>query len=252
MYIHIGVGSDVVCSTSIGNARASVRGMGNRTIPRFFVYVHLRMKHTMKETDMNALPNAAVSPVTTTQKVDDAVGVQKRCWFVAIVNNKTERQCAKKLEKLGYECYVPTQKETHVWRTGVKKIIERVVLPSMIFIHTTEAERKHHIVALPYINRFMTNRAGSKGKFGKYPIAVIPDDQIQRLKFILGHTDAPIEFEQTTFSLGDKVRVIRGSLAGAEGYIIECFDATYFAIRVGFLGVAKVRISHKDLELIKY
>ena len=33
---HIGVGSDVVCSTIIGNARASTRGMDNRTIPRFF------------------------------------------------------------------------------------------------------------------------------------------------------------------------------------------------------------------------
>ena len=33
---HIGVGSNVVCSTKIGNARASMCGMGNRTIPRFF------------------------------------------------------------------------------------------------------------------------------------------------------------------------------------------------------------------------
>ena len=37
-YIHIGVGSNVVCSTTIGNARASIRGIDNRTIPRFFVY----------------------------------------------------------------------------------------------------------------------------------------------------------------------------------------------------------------------
>lgn len=35
--IHIGVGSDVVCSTLIGSARASMCGMDNRTIPRFFV-----------------------------------------------------------------------------------------------------------------------------------------------------------------------------------------------------------------------
>ena len=28
--VHIGVGSDVVCSTIIGNARASVRGADNR------------------------------------------------------------------------------------------------------------------------------------------------------------------------------------------------------------------------------
>ena len=38
---HIGVGSDVVCSTIIGNARASVRGIDNRTIPRFFVSINM-------------------------------------------------------------------------------------------------------------------------------------------------------------------------------------------------------------------
>lgn len=34
---HIGVGSNVVCSTTIGNARASECGTGNRQFPRFFV-----------------------------------------------------------------------------------------------------------------------------------------------------------------------------------------------------------------------
>ena len=36
-YIHIGVGSNVVCSTTIGNARASIRGTDNRQFPRFFM-----------------------------------------------------------------------------------------------------------------------------------------------------------------------------------------------------------------------
>lgn len=36
VYIHIGVGSNVVCSTTMGNARASESGIDNRTIPRFF------------------------------------------------------------------------------------------------------------------------------------------------------------------------------------------------------------------------
>ena len=59
-YIHIGVGSDVVCSTTIGNARASVRGMDNKTIPRFF-YVLPEMKESegtfkRKHTDMSNVP----------------------------------------------------------------------------------------------------------------------------------------------------------------------------------------------------
>ena len=34
--MHIGVGSNVVCSTGLGNARASVRGTGSEQFPRFF------------------------------------------------------------------------------------------------------------------------------------------------------------------------------------------------------------------------
>lgn len=200
---------------------------------------------------MDALANATIRPVTTAPKVDDAVGVPKKCWFVAIVNNKTERRCVHKLEKLGYECYVPTQSEMHVWRTGVKKVVERVVLPSMVFIRTTEKERKQRIVTLPFINRFLPNCARAKDVFGKHLVAIVPDEQIQRLKFILGNADAPVEFEEITFKLGDKVRIIRGGLAGAEGHVIDCGDETYFAICVDFLGAAKVKIQRDNLEIMK-
>ena len=40
LIIHIGVGSDVVCSTIIGNARASVCGTDNRRFHAlFYVYI---------------------------------------------------------------------------------------------------------------------------------------------------------------------------------------------------------------------
>lgn len=200
---------------------------------------------------MKTLPNAQTE--TTAQKVDDAVGVPKNYWFVAIVGNKTERQCAKKLESLGYECYVPTQEEIHEWKNGVRKIIERVIIPVVVFLHTTDTERKQNIVKLPYIKRFLPNHAGAKDKFGRHPIAIIPDNQIQRLRYILGNADSSVEFEQISFRLGDKVRVIRGGLITMEGNIVECTDKTdaYFAIRVDCLGVAKVRVKREDLELIK-
>ena len=39
-FIHIGVGSDVVCSSGLGNARALTRGTDNRTTHAFFVSVY--------------------------------------------------------------------------------------------------------------------------------------------------------------------------------------------------------------------
>lgn len=188
--------------------------------------------------------------VAATPKVGDAVGVQKKYWFVAIVNNNTEKQCANKMEGKGYECYVPTQSETRMWRNGVRKVIDRIILPCMVLVHATETERKE-IVMLPYVSRFMTNCANSKDVFGKHPVATIPEGQIATLKFMLGHAEMPVEFEPPTFRLYDDVRVIRGSLAGVEGKVVELGDATYFAIRVDFLGVAKVKVKPEDIERIK-
>jgi len=200
---------------------------------------------------MDALPNAKVRPGTTALKVDEAVGVQKRLWFVAIVNNKSELYCKKRLEQLGFECYVPTQVETRCWRNGVKNIVERVLFPSHIFIYATEKERKQQIVNISFIKRFLTNTAGKMDSFGKHPIAVIPDEQILSLKFILEHGEVPVEIEQTSFMLGDKVRIVRGKLTGIEGHIIECGKSTCFAIRIDCLGVAKVKIEKEKLELAK-
>lgn len=39
VYIHIGVGSNVVCSTGLGNARAAVSGTDDRQFPRLFMLV---------------------------------------------------------------------------------------------------------------------------------------------------------------------------------------------------------------------
>lgn len=188
--------------------------------------------------------------VTTAPKVGDAVGMEKTSWYVAIVSNNTEKQCAKRLEKLGYECYVPTQTETRQWRNGTINEVERIVLPTLLFVLTTEKSRSTHIVNLPFIKSFLTDRSRKTNSFGKHPFAVIPNEQIQRLKYILNNADSPVEITSETFHLGDKVRIARGGLMGMEGHIINCdTPSTYFAIQIDFLGIAKVMVRMEDLEL---
>lgn len=72
----------------------------------------------------------------------EAVGVSKKHWFVAIVSNNTEKYYGEKLEKMGYESYVPIQKEMHHWRNGKVKTIDRIIIPMVIFVHVTEIEKK--------------------------------------------------------------------------------------------------------------
>lgn len=184
-----------------------------------------------------------------TPKGGSAVGVPTRKWFVAIVKNNTELTCQEKLEKKGFEAYVPTQETVVLDSKGRRKVITKIVIPAKILLHVTESERKE-VVEFPYIIRYMTDRSKHIDKFGHHPVANIPDEQISKMKFVLGHSDEPVEFVQA-FNYGDKVQIISGDLKGAEGNVIECGNDVFFAIQVNFLGLAKVKINKGNIRLIK-
>lgn len=183
---------------------------------------------------------------TAPQGVDDAVGVPRRKWFVAIVNHNTEKISAEKLNAAGFETYVAAQPELRVWKNGRRKKIDRVVIPSMVFIRCTEKERLE-IVRQPYIFRFLTNKA-SEGQYSK-AIATIPDAQIETLKFMLGHSPAPVEFVPHVYNKGDRVRVTRGKLMGVEGSVYTSSDGhSHLVVSLDILGCAMVTIDPIDIE----
>lgn len=199
------------------------------------------------------MENDTVTKIVTavSDDVDGAVGVAKSHWFVAVVNPRSEKMVAEKLDRLGIQNYVATQSEIRVWRNGRKAKVTRVVIPSIIFIHCTEKYRRE-IVQLPYINRFMTNTAAvSHGSLRK-PVATIPDAQIETLKFVLGHSDTPVCISQADFKAGDKVRVLRGSLVGLEGEVTNMSkDKSELIVRLDVFGCARLTIDTVNLELIR-
>ncbi len=189
-----------------------------------------------------------VAPVTDV--VDDAVGMEKSQWYVAIVKHNTEKNCADKLAKLGIHNYVPIQTEYRVWKNGRKSKVDRVVIPSTVFINCTEQERRE-IVKLPFINRFMTNKAGKSIESNNKPIAIIPNNQLERLKFMLNQSDIPVEIVANSYTLGDKVRVIRGNLIGLEGVVIGLKNTkSEVLVSIDILGCARLSIDNIDLERI--
>lgn len=200
---------------------------------------------------MSADRHASNSLAPVTDVVDDAVGMEKSYWFVAIVNHNSEKQSSEKLNKMGVTNYLPTQKEIRVWRNGRKSKVDRIVIPSTIFIYCTEQRRKE-IVGLPFIFRFMTNKAGSVKDSTNKPLAIIPDIEIERLRFMLGQSDIPVEMTSKPFRTGDKVRVIRGDLAGLEGEVMDLKESkSELIVVLNFIGCAKLSIDTINLEIIK-
>lgn len=186
-----------------------------------------------------------------TPNVDDAVGVAEAKWFIVIVNNRSEKKDAERLTKMGIENYVPVQEEMRVWNNGKKVTVEEVMIPSKIFIHCTERVRRE-IVNLPFIFRFMTNTAGtSTNALGK-PLAVVPDMEIEQLKFMLGVANTTVAFTDR-FVKGDKIKVRRGPFKGLVGVVLEDAESktSHLYIDIDFLGSAYVKIDPNDVAPYK-
>lgn len=174
---------------------------------------------------------------------------QPRHWYVAIVNHNTERAVAARLDADDCECYVAAQTVMRVLPCGRRKQVERVVIPSLLFINCTETTRMR-VVNTPYIYRFLTDRANQNNCYGKN-VAIIPDEQMRRLQFMLGNSDEPVEFVDNEYRRGDRVRVTRGPMCGLEG-LAESDSAGHAFIYVNLpvLGAARTKISLVDLERV--
>ncbi len=182
-----------------------------------------------------------------------AVGLPKaqRHWFIAFVGNNQEKSAAHRLEGMGYEVYLPVQEVVSVWKDGRRKLRERIVLPNLLFVRLTELERKE-VVAFPFVKRFMVDRAGQTDAYNRHPLAVIPDEQMERFKFMLGQNETEIFMEPLTLKIGDAVRIIRGSLVGLEGHVYQGnAGKSCVAVKLDFLGCAIAEVALSDIELIQ-
>lgn len=226
-------------------------------VPAFVSPVLLELKKNVFD--------ASAAPVNAT---DDAVGVtaapeeparkentseehpQEEHWYIAIVGHRTERLCSRLLSELGYVNYVATQWETRRRSTGGKRRVERVVLPARIFVKTTEQERLRHVVKLPFIFRFVTDRARKETPDSWAPVAVIPDAELEKFRRMLGQEEMPVLFDSgISFAAGDKVRVTAGKLAGMEGTVVRSNEAKRrLYVSLSILGSAYVEIDKNYLE----
>ncbi len=155
--------------------------------------------------------------VVSSSNVGSAVGVSKKKWYVAIVKNNTEKKSALILGNIGYEVFVPTQKEERIDKNGNVRSIDKVLLPSRLLIRCTETERMM-IVQMSFITRFMMD--SMLNDKGKHILAVIPDKQVEEFKKVVKESEEPIDIISKPVCLGEKVKIFRGRLKGLIGNVL--------------------------------
>lgn len=195
--------------------------------------------------------------ITTVNDTADAVGIQnsaQKHWFIAVVKHGNEKICGKVLTDMGYENYVPFQRELRQYANGRRKWVDRLVLTSKVFVRTTEDDRLKNVVTLPVIYRFMVDPSRRSNNMGHASAAVIPDKEMDMFRRMLEQDELPVTIDETgsVFSEGDKVRVVVGKLAGLEGRVMRMTDNKHrLYVSLDILGSASVEIESYWLKTIE-
>lgn len=166
----------------------------------------------------------------------------RKKWYVAFVKSCQEKRVAAQLEAFGEEYFLPVQRVARRWSDRVKEV-DVLVLKGLIFVHTSEKRRMELIKEIYGIYAYM-NASGA------YHPVVIPNKQMSTFMYMLGQSELPVTMVAEPLQPGDKVRVLRGSLAGLEGEFIENGNHHQVFVRLDILGAASVEISPANLEKI--
>ncbi len=172
--------------------------------------------------------------------------IDARQWLVARVAPNTEKASRERLIELGYDAFVASQQEIRIYKNGnrkKRKKIERVVITQYVFLHLTEQERRT-VVTLPFVKAFLINRSSEQRTF-----ATVSDEQIRRLKRMLGQSEQAVQFITSGFTLGEEVIVMNLGTNDYAGRIVRMpgDNSSYVGVRLDTLGCAYLEISPENL-----
>jgi transcriptional antiterminator RfaH len=154
--------------------------------------------------------------ITTTQ-------IKKRIepqWYAIYTNPRAEKLVRDRLMEAGVEVFLPLQKTYRIW-SDRKKLVEVPLLSSYVFVKVIPKDFSK-VYQSTGVVRFIT--------FEGQP-ASIPQNQIDNLRLLI-NSDSEIEISSEKFEKGDNVEVIRGSLIGLTGELINKGAHSRVVIRI--------------------
>ena len=164
-------------------------------------------------------------------------------WIAVLVQVNCEKKTATRLGKVGYEIYIPTQQEVRQWSDRKKKV-DRLIMPMVVFVRATVREEEW-LRDQSYIHKLLALPGSDEDK--KRFATPIPDNQIERLKFLLENAESEVTIVGN-FKVGDSVRVISGPLKGLVGVVSEADEkSSIVGVQIDGLGYACVKIAKNYL-----
>jgi transcription antitermination factor NusG len=162
-------------------------------------------------------------------------------WFAVWTRSRQEKTSAAMLEAIGVPHFLPLKSETRQW-SDRKQTVTVPLFSGYLFVRINPVrDSRLEVLKTPGIAGIVGNQTG--------PLPV-PDQQIEDIRTVLEKrvecVVLPLLHE------GDRVRVMRGPLAGVQGRLVRNNTSTRLSISIEMIHKSLlVSVSRHDVELLE-
>ena len=157
-------------------------------------------------------------------------------WWALYTRHQHEKTVAEMLATKGFEVFLPLYDSMRRWKDR-KKMLSLPLFPCYVFVRGS-LERKLQVVTIPGVHMIL---------YRGEQLAVIPEPEIRAIRAVVAG-DFRVE-PHPFLKCGDRVRVIRGSLAGVEGILTRKKNLFRLVLSVNMLTQSvAVEIDASDIE----
>jgi transcription termination/antitermination protein NusG len=159
-------------------------------------------------------------------------------WFAVWTKSRQEKVAAAMIGSLGVTNFLPLKLESRQW-SDRKQTVNVPLFSGYLFVRMNLSDgNKLRVLQVPGVAGFVGNSQG--------PLP-IPEDQIEAVRTVVER-----RIECTVHPLleeGDKVRVVRGPLAGMEGRLVRTNSAARLVISISMIHRSlAVHVDRDDVE----
>jgi transcriptional antiterminator NusG len=130
-------------------------------------------------------------------------------WYAVRTRSRHEKLVARQLQSYGFSTFLPLSRQLREW-SDRKKMVETPLFPGYAFLRMVyEPDQRLRVLRTEGVVNFV----GTQG----HGVA-IPDKQIEDIQILLA-SDVPYE-SHPYLKVGQKVRILSGSLNGTEGILV--------------------------------
>mgnify|MGYP000235072511 CR=1 FL=1 len=161
-------------------------------------------------------------------------------WYAVYTASRAEKKVKERLDEMDIRNYLPLRTEYRVWSDRKKKISVPLIA-GYIFVYVPETAFMT-VLTTPGVVTFLKE---------KNKAVIIPEAQIERLRFVENNFEEPIEMSYDEIPAGTLVEIVRGKLTGFQGEMVEFRNKFRIVLRLDNLGCALITVPVSCIEKVK-